>query len=107
MTPERWEQVKQLIRGQYAVTDEYEEQLDPGVAHCLEFTSPAGQLKVCFVQQPKVLTKKTNYTHRSGGETQVSYVFDPNETTSHLEVFLLNEASGIWQEMSAEALPLA
>ena len=106
MTPERWEQVKQLLRGQYQITAEYQEQLDPGMAECLEFTSPAGLLKICFVTQPKVLDKKTHYTHRAGGATQVAYVFDPQETTSHLEVFRWNEASGNWEEMSAEALPL-
>lgn len=106
MTPERWEQVKRLLQDQFEIADEYDEQLDPGSARCLECVSPLGTLKICFVTQPKLLDKKTNYSHRAGGETSVSYEYDPNEQTSHLEISRWDEASGSWQEMSPDTLPL-
>ncbi len=104
MTPERWTQVQQLIREQYQVDDEYTDDLDPGSAHCLEFSTPAAELKVCFIQRPKVLGKKTHYSHRGGGEVNVDYTFSDEESASHLEVSRWNLTSEAWESMQGAQL---
>jgi len=104
MTPERWEQIKVMVRSQFEVLDEYTEDLEPGNAEVLEFVSPAGQLKVSFITRPKVTDKKTNYSHRVGSDVKVDYVFSDTEQTHHLEVQKWNEAKNSWDDFSTDGL---
>lgn len=104
MTPERWQAVQQLIRDQYPIEEEYTEDLEPGSAHCLEFSVAQAQLKVCFIRRPKVLDKKTNYSHRAGGAVSVDYNFSDSEETSHLEVTRWNAETETWDPISGDHL---
>ena len=59
MNQERWEEIQKKIKQSFEVSDEYDEDLDPGQAEVLEFDGPAGKMKVRFVTKPKLLDKKT------------------------------------------------
>ncbi len=104
MTHDRWQEIKKLIASQYTISDSYTEALDPGQAECLEFQSAQGLLRACFVTQPKVLDKKTLYSHRAGGETTTDYKYSDTEVASHLEVWLWVESLQDWQELQADQL---
>ena len=100
MTPDRWQEVKTLIENQFKVLDNYSEDLDPGTSEVIEFESPLGKLKACFVKRPKMLDKKTSYSNRVGSEVSVDYVFSEDETVSPLEVFKWDDAKDDWTEFS-------
>jgi len=98
MLPSRWQELKQEIKQKFTLEDEYEEELEHGSQEVLEFTSPLGQLKLCFVKNPKVLEKKTNYSNRIGSGVTVDYVYDPDNFVYHLEVFVWSEENNQWEK---------
>src|SRR3989344_2574429 len=102
MTHERWLEVKQKIEESFTVIDRYEEELDPGIADVLEFEGPGGRMKASFCRQPKVVDKKTLYSHRAGGEVKVDYRYSDTESVSYLSLFKWNKDRGDWDKMSGE-----
>ena len=104
MTPERWEEVKQLINKSFSVTDTYTEDLEPGIAEVIEFKTPHGLLRASFETRPRVLDKKTLYSHRAGGETHVDYVYSDDENVTHLKLLRWNESTEEWLPIDASSL---
>lgn len=104
MTPDRWQEVKQKIENSFTILDTYEEELDPGVAEVIEFTGPMGKLKVSFNRQPKVLDKKTLYSHRAGGDVKVDYTYSDTDEVYYLTLFKWNEQRDKWEKMNSEAM---
>jgi DNA-binding transcriptional regulator WhiA len=98
MLPERWQEIKQEIKQKFQLEEEYEQELDHGSQEVLEFTSPLGKLKLCFVKNPKVLDKKTSYSNRIGSGVSVEYIYDPENFGYHLEVFVWSEENDQWEK---------
>ncbi|MCD4760694.1 hypothetical protein K8R42_02235, partial [bacterium] len=65
MTNERWQEILANLRENFNISDEYEEDMDPGTAEAVEFEGPQGKMKVRFVTKPKLLDKKTSYSNRA------------------------------------------
>jgi hypothetical protein len=104
MTADRWEQIKKNIKETFKVVDEYDEELDPGIADVIEFESPQGTLKARFVTRPKVLGKKTQYSRRIGGDVKVDYQYSEDEKVCHLSISRWNESLDDWVEVRGESL---
>ncbi len=98
MMPERWKELKQEVKEKFGLEDEYEEELDHGSQEVVEFLSPLGKIKLCFVKSPKVLDKKTSFSNRIGSSVSVEYVYDPENFVYHLEVFVWSEANNQWEK---------
>ena len=104
MNLERWEEIQKKIKQSFAITDEYDEDLDPGQAEVLEFDGPMGKMKVRFVTKPKLLDKKTSYSSRIGSGVKVDYVFSDKEFVSHLEVFQWSDEINNWKKIEATSI---
>jgi hypothetical protein len=99
MQPDRWLELKQELKQKFELEDEYDEELDHGSQEVLGFVSPMGRVKLCFVKKPKVLDKKTTYSNRIGSGVSVEYVYDPENFTYHLDVFLWSEGNEQWEKL--------
>jgi hypothetical protein len=104
MTKERWQEIKANVKENLGIEDEYEQDLDPGIAEVLEFTGPEGQMLIRFVTKPKLLDKKTSFSNRAGSDVKVEYVFSEDEFVSYLEVYKWSEAKDDWEKIDSEAL---
>jgi len=104
MTKERWKEIKVHIKENFGIADEYEQDLEPGVAEIIEFDGPEGKILVRFVTKPKLLDKKTSFSNRAGSDVKVDYVFSEDETVSYLEVYKWSESKDDWEKLDAEAL---
>src|SRR3989338_1402633 len=101
MTQERWEEICQKIRDNFEVVATYSEELNPGTADVIEFHGPLGTLRAKLNRQPKVLDKKTLYSHRAGGEVKVDYSYSDTEKVLYLTVEKWNEERQNWAPMDA------
>jgi hypothetical protein len=106
MTIERWKDIRQKIKDSFTILEEYTDDLDPGTAESLEFQGPGniGILRVSFCVQPKVLDKKTLYSHRAGGETHVDYSYSDTDEVSYMTVDKWNDQSQEWLPIDAKAI---
>ncbi|MDQ5939016.1 MAG: hypothetical protein QG603_479 [Patescibacteria group bacterium] len=100
MQPDRWLEIKQELKQKFELEDEYSEELDHGSQEVVEFVSPMGLVKLCFVQKPKVLDKKTTYSNRIGSGVSVEYVYDLENSTYHLDVWLWSEGNQQWEKLA-------
>jgi hypothetical protein len=103
MTTERWQEIKANIKENFGVEDNYEEDLEPGIAELIEFTGPQGKMLLRFITKPKVLDKKTSFSNRAGSAVKVDYVYSEDETVSYLEVYNWSEDKDDWIKLDAEA----
>ena len=100
MQPDRWLELKGELKQKFELEDEYSEELDHGSQEVVEFVSPMGRVKLCFVQKPKVLDKKTTYSNRIGSGVSVEYVYDLENSTYHLDVWLWSEGNEQWEKLA-------
>ena len=82
MQPDRWEDVKGIIKDQFEVIDESEgeiEDIPRSRVERMEFEGPLGKMKVEFETKPIVLDKKTTYSKRMGDTAAVEYIYSEDE----------------------------
>lgn len=99
MNLERWIDVKNQVKQNFQLLDEYTEDLEPGQAEVLEFIGPLGQMQLKYVTRPAVLDKKTTYSNRIGSGVKVDYLYSDTETSSHLEIYQWSDSHNEWQKM--------
>jgi len=104
MTKERWQEIKANIKENFGIEDNYEQDLEPGIAELIEFTGPEGKMLLRFITKPKLLDKKTSFSNRAGSDVKVDYVYSEDETVSYLEVYSWSEDKDDWIKLDAEAL---
>ncbi|HCU48180.1 TPA: hypothetical protein DIC39_03985 [Patescibacteria group bacterium] len=104
MTYERWQDLVNKVKTQFAVLGEGKEPLGdmPGEREFVEFEAPMGKMKLELVRRPVVLDKKTIYSKRIGSGTAVEYVYDEKEQTLTFHAFKWSPQSEEWQEVKAE-----
>lgn len=105
MTKERWNEVRTKIKETFKVLEEYQDDLEPGTADTLEFEGPGAQiLRAAFCVQPKVIDKKTLYSHRAGGDVRVDYTYSDTDEVSYLTLDRWNEGIQEWQPIDGTRL---
>ncbi len=106
MTQDRWNDIRQKIKESFKVLEEYSEDLEPGTAECIEFEKPydKGILRVAFCTQPKVLDKKTLYSHRAGGDVRVDYTYSDKDEVSYMVIEQWDEVKKDWLPFDAKAI---
>lgn len=106
MTYERWQALIGEIKDKFSNVKVSKIDLAEGSGNkeVVEFTSPAGQVKLELTVRPKVLGKKTFYSNRIGSTTTVEYEYDKEEKTLSLEAFRYDERGNNWQEIKADDL---
>ncbi len=106
MTYERWQSLIGDIQDKFSNVKVTKVDLaaGPGNKEIVEFTSPAGRVKLELTLRPKILDKKTFYSNRIGSSTTVEYEYDEQEKTLSLQAWRLNERAGDWQEIKTDDL---
>lgn len=104
MTQERWQETKAMIREKFGISDEYKQDLDPGIADILEFDGPSGKMLVRFVTKPKLLDKKTSFSNRAGSDVKVDYVYSDKDLVSYLEIYSWSEDKDDWIKLDGDSL---
>lgn len=103
MTKERWDDLVATIRDRFPVEKFGQEKLEegPGTADFIEFTSPAGKMRLELVTKPVVLGKHTFGGRKVGTATGVSYDYSPDEFNHSLHAY--QWLNGDWNEIDAKA----
>jgi hypothetical protein len=101
MNQERWDEIKEKIENKFKISAKNVEVLEnKGIKEIIEFEGPLGKIKLEFVNQPKILDKKTQYSNRIGGQTNVKYVYSDSETSSYLKIYKQDKETEEWVEIN-------
>ncbi len=112
MTPEKWEEIKNMVRKQYKPLEEGQEDLlvetaeelvKQGQAEFVVFESPLGRIKLSFQKKPRVEQKKFFYSHRHGDSARVEYKFSDSEMVYVLKAYKWNETEERWKEIDSSS----
>lgn len=107
MTPERWEQIKELVKTKFGAVEQKVEDImgegadgpvKQGSREILEVETPVGTIRLAWETRPKVLDKKFHYTHRQGATATTEYTFSDTEQVHALKMSRLNDSGG-WEEL--------
>ncbi|HAO81254.1 MAG: hypothetical protein UV57_C0011G0010 [Parcubacteria group bacterium GW2011_GWD2_43_10] len=106
MTHERWQEIIERVKKQSPQVESGQEPLPDGVGHreYIELQSALGRMRLELWVRPRVLEKKTLYSHRMHSAATVQYKYDDNEQTLTLHAYRWNEAQNDWQEVGVESL---
>lgn len=101
MTPERWQEVKEMIRRQYSVEYEETEEIEgePGNAEVLEFEGPSGLMRLEYVTKPRRTGRRVHSAGRPGSISHEEVLYSTTENTQYLQVFLWNDDDERWVEV--------
>lgn len=104
MKPERWDEIKQMIKKQFEVEYEDTEQLEEvnGTCEIIEFDGPLGLMKVEFITKPKQLGRKVHASNRIGGGSREEILHSDSEMVSYLHVFTWDDDADDWKEIQQE-----
>jgi hypothetical protein len=113
MTFERWEQLKENLKGKFSVLDHQTQDLimetgkglvKAGLEESLVVKSPIGKIKLVCEIKPKVLEKKLHYTHQQGQSATAEYKFSQTEKICRLRLFKWNDEEYDWEELDESAV---
>lgn len=103
MTKDRWQQLIARIEEQFSGCSISNEELTDGSGgyrETAEFNSPLGEIRLEFVEKPRLIGEKTTYSRRIGGDVQVEKQYDPEETVSYMNAY--KKIAGDWEPISAD-----
>ena len=104
MTPERWEEIKEMAQKNFEVLANINEDIPAikdGKVESLVFIGPLGKIKLEMVIKPLVLEKRTHYSKRAGQETKVDYITSDTEKVRTLSAYRWEEASDSWEKINS------
>jgi hypothetical protein len=113
MNDERWEQLKENLKGKFDYEDETFEDLEmdtgegrvkQGEKEILIVTTPVGKMRLVRESRPRVLEKKFHYSHRQGSAAQTEYKFSDTEKTHKLRVYKWDDKEDSWKELGEDSL---
>ena len=111
MNLEKWEEVKNSVKKNFAVEAEGTEDLlvetdagsrKQGEAEFVVFASPLGRVKLQLQKKPRVEDKKYFFSHRQGDSARVEYKFSETEFVYTLSAQKWDERLEEWKEIDAE-----
>ncbi len=109
MTYERWQEIKTRFKNitPPALIGQEDLPEGPGYREFIEAELPSGKIRLELWIRPKVLERKTLYTHRMNTAATVKYQYDDTEQTLTLRVFRWQSEQNNWQEVGLETLASA
>jgi len=104
MNPDKWPDIKAKILSTFTVLNQevLENAQEHEIKEIIEFEGPMGKIKLEWIKRPKVLSKKTQYSNRIGGNVSVDYVFSENEFTYAMTVYEWDVSLEDWQEIDSD-----
>ena len=115
MSPEKWEEMKNNLKRNFAVLEEGREDLlvetgegpvKQGEAQFAVLDSPLGRIKLQLQEKPRLEEKKYHYSHRAGTGARVEYKFSPDELVYTFKVYKWNDDADEWKEIDPSAFNL-
>ena len=108
MTTEKWLDLLNMIEDKFTIEEKATEPLQdgPGEVARVVFTMPTGKFKLERTLKPRVLDKKTTYSHRAGGDVKVDYVYSEDEFVGKLRAYRWNAGDDSWIEIEADAFKM-
>ncbi|MDP3900289.1 MAG: hypothetical protein Q8Q23_04375 [bacterium] len=106
MQLEKWQQIVGMVKDQFGVDEEGEgtvEDVPNSKIDFIIFQGPLGKMRLEYITKPILLDKKTIGSRRIGSETAVDYIYSEDEFSNTFKAYKLDEDSGKWAEMEAEA----
>jgi len=105
MSPERWQELKDMARKNFEVLENNTFELDPekgsGQKEELVFNGPLGKIKLEYVSKPLVIGKTMHYSKRMGDTAKVDYQTSETEKVHTLFAYRWDLASDEWQEIDS------
>jgi len=104
MTLDKWQEIKDTIQEKFTISDQGTENFQdrPGTIEFIEFTSPLGEVRLEWTDQPLLLDKRTHGSKRIGSETKVEYIYSETERVNRFKALKWNEGINGWEEMEME-----
>lgn len=106
MSPERWEQVKGMVKDKFTVLDERVDtnsDAASGTTEVIEFTGPAGRMRFRWTDEPLKLGSKTFAAKRIGSEVTVVHQYSETERLHRFNVDRWDEPRAAWIELRGES----
>lgn len=106
MTPERWEQVKGMIKDKFGVESERTEDLEdqsPGSIEIIEFTGPSGKIRLEYTDEPLKMGTRGMGSKRIGSYTAVVHQYSDTERVHRFTAYRWEEDSSSWIELRGPA----
>ena len=106
MTYERWQELKERVTKQMPNAKTGTEGLPDGPGHreFIEAATPMGRMRLELWVRPKVLERKTLYSHRMNSAATVQYTYDESEHSLTFKAFRWDEGEADWLEVKPEAV---
>lgn len=103
MTREKWETIVDKIDGQFGISNRLTQDLDDGsggAKEVVEFSGPAGVIRLEFFERPRMIGEKTLYSNRIGGQVTVEKEYDQDDLVCFMEAYKQN-VMGEWEKMDS------
>lgn len=99
MTPDRWLDTKAMIVDKFPITTQGQEPLEdsPGTLEFVEFTTPAGVIRLEYELRPRITGKHAIGGHKMGAGAKVEYEYSDDEQTGHMTAW--RQVNGQWQAL--------
>lgn len=105
MSPERWEQVKGLVKDKFSVLEEKVETGSddaPGTTEIIEFQTPAGRLRFRWTDAPLKLGTKAFAAKRIGSSVHLVHEFSQTERVHRFNADRWDERRESWVELRGD-----
>ena len=108
MSPDKWQQIKSVVKKQFALEDEGRVDLLVDTADCtvkqgeaeyLVFESPLGRTKLELQTKPRLEEKKYFYSKREGDTARVEYKFSDKDLVCTFKAYKWDEVEDEWREI--------
>ena len=119
MSPEKWEEIKNMVGRQFQIEDQGTEdllvetadgQIKQGEAEFVVFSPGGGsafggeRLKLQLQKKPKLEDKKYFYSKREGDSARVEYKFSDSELVFTFKVYKWDDSEDDWKEIDGSRL---
>ena len=107
MSPERWEDVKGMVKDKFTVLAERQDPMPhggPGTLEVLEFATPAGRMRLEWSDEPLKLETRAFASKRIGSDVTVVHQYDEHERVHHFAAYRWDAPGSRWVEMRGDAL---
>jgi len=109
MTPDKWQEIKGMIKEKFAIEQEFKEGLKEGGGkkEVVVFRGPLGLMRLEYLEKPRILEKKTHYSRRIGSDVKVDYVYSDTEKICEMKTYLWHQEADDWQQIDTGKLGIS
>ncbi len=107
MTEEKWQALLKRIKMEFENIEEgkddfHDDDLPFGYVEWVVFQNKLGRFRLERTITPRVLEKKTIYSHRGGSET-VQKIYSDTEMVAELDAYRWDDDKQIWEQFRADS----